>query len=326
MSTNVAERHPRLLSVVVPCFDEEAVLPETHRRLVGVLEPLCPFEVVYVDDGSRDATAHVLRGLAAADPRVRVVSFSRNFGHQPAITAGMSHAAGDVVVIIDADLQDPPELIPVLLGRWREGDEVVYAVRRSREGESQLKLATASAFYRILNRLSDTPVPLDAGDFRLLDRSVVDAFLAMGEQDRFVRGMISWVGFRQSGVEYDRASRAAGTTKYPLAKMLRFATDGVVAFSSAPLKVATWLGFFASCLALVGLVYTIVVWAVGDTVPGWTTLTSAVLLLGGMQLLSLGIMGAYVARIYREVKRRPLYVVRERVGFPEDGPEPLSRP
>jgi dolichol-phosphate mannosyltransferase len=235
-----------------------------------------------------------------------------------AITAGLAHASGDAAVIIDADLQDPPELIGELVARWREGYEVVYAVRTDREGETAFKRSTAKAFYRMLNRLSDTEIALDAGDFRLLGRRAVDALLSMPERDRFVRGMVGWVGFQQAGVPYRREARAAGATKYPLGKMLRFALDGVVSFSFAPLRLAVWLGFAASALALAGVVYSIVVWLAGDTVPGWTTLSIAVLFLGGLQLLSLGIVGEYVGRIYREVKRRPLYVVDETVGFAAD--------
>lgn len=328
MSSEAVAPPASVVSVVVPCFNEQDVLPLTHRRLIETLAAIEPLgvEIVYVDDGSSDATGSVLSGLAAADPRVRVVRFSRNFGHQIAITAGIAHASGDAIVVIDADLQDPPELIVEMVDRWRKGDDVVYAVRTEREGESALKLATASAFYRLLSRLSDTPVPLDAGDFRLIDRRVAEAFLAMPEQDRYVRGMVSWIGFRQSAVEYRRSSRAAGETKYPLRKMVRFAIDGVVSFSSAPLRLSTWLGMIAFVLAVAGIVYSFVEWVLGDTVPGWTTLWVAVLLLGAMQLLSLGVMGAYVSRIYREVKSRPLYVVAERIGFPDPPPAATTQP
>ena len=308
-----------LLSVVAPCFNEEAVLRETHRRLVATLEavPELDFELVYIDDGSRDATLNVLRELQHADVRVRVLALSRNFGHQMAVTAGLAEAAGDAVVVIDADLQDPPEVIPQMLDRWRKGADVAYGVRTKREGETRFKRWTASAFYRLLARLTDISIPLDTGDFRLMDRTVVNAFLAMPERDRFVRGMVAWLGFRQEPVPYRRAARVAGETGWPLRNMLRFATDGLVSFSLLPLRLATWLGLLAAGLALSGIVYALVlrlctaVW-----VSGWTSLLIAVLFLGGVQLLMLGLLGEYVGRIYGEVKHRPLYLVEERLGFP----------
>ena len=307
-----------LLSVVVPCFNEEAVLRETHRRLTSVLESLqgLDYELVYVDDGSRDRTPLLLQQLQASDRRVRVVQFSRNFGHQIAVTAGVEHAAGDAVVLIDADLQDPPEVIEAMVARWREGYDVAYGVRTDRPGESAFKLATAKGFYRMINRLSETPIPLDTGDFRLMDRKVVDALQAMPERDRFVRGMVSWVGFRQVAVPYRRDPRLAGESKYPLLKMVRFALDGVTSFSVQPLRVATWLGFAVSALAVVGIVYALALRLfTNDYVTGWTAMMIAVLFLGGVQLLSLGVMGEYIGRIYGEAKRRPLYLVQERLGF-----------
>ena len=311
----------QLLSVVVPCYNEEAVLHETHRRLGAVLEALAAaegldYEVVYVDDGSRDRTPLLLQQLQAGDPRVRVVRFSRNFGHQIAVTAGVEHARGDAVVLIDADLQDPPELIHAMVRRWREGVDVAYGVRTDRPGESRFKLATAKAFYRGINRLSETPIPLDTGDFRLMDRKVVEALAAMPERDRFVRGMVSWVGFRQVAVPYRREARFAGESKYPLVKMVRFALDGVTSFSVQPLRVATWAGFAVSALALAGVGYALGLRLFTSTwVPGWTAMMIAVLFLGGVQLLSLGVIGEYVGRIYGEAKRRPLYLVAERHGF-----------
>ena len=311
-----------LLSVVVPCFDEEAVVRETHRRLVATLEtvPDLDFELVYVDDGSRDATLDLLRELQNADARVRVIALSRNFGHQIAVTAGLKCADGDAVAVIDADLQDPPEVIPEMLERWRAGADAAYGLRTERDGETRFKRWTASAFYRLLNRLADTSVPLDAGDFRLMDRAVVDAFLAMPERDRFVRAMVAWTGFRQEPVPYRRAVRAAGETKYPFGKMLRLAIDGILSFSLAPLRLATWLGLLASGLACAGIVYVLVVRIFTDlSVSGWASLLVAVLFLGGVQLICLGILGAYLGRIYGEVKRRPLYLVKERLGFPPTG-------
>ena len=315
--------NPRaLLSVVVPCFDEEAVIGETHRRLVATLQsvPELDFELVYVDDGSRDATLNLLCDLQRADARVRVLALSRSFGHEIAMTAGLQCAAGDAVVLIDADLQDPPEVIPEMLERWRQGADVAYGLRTERDGETRFKRWTAGVFYRLLNRLTDIPIPLDTGAFRLMDRKVVDAVLAMPERDRFVRGMVPWTGFRQEPVPYRRAARAAGETKYPFGKLLRLAIDGIVSFSLVPLRLATWLGILAAGLALAGIVYGLVLRLfTAAWVSGWASLLVAVLFLGGVQLLCLGILGAYLGRIYGEVKRRPLYLVKERLGFPPTG-------
>ena len=308
----------QLLSVIVPCYNEEEVLGETHRRLSDVLEAIADveYEIVYVDDGSRDATGQILYALQTNDERVRVVRFSRNFGHQTAVTAGLEHAKGDAVVLIDADLQDPPEVIPEFVARWREGYHVAYGVRTDRPGETHFKLATARSFYRLLGRMSETQIPLDAGDFRLMDRRVVNALQAMPERDRFVRGMVAWVGFQQTAVPYKRAPRFAGESKYPLFKMMRFALDGVTSFSVAPLHLATWIGFAASLLAMIGVVYALVLRLfTSNWVTGWTALFIAVLFVGGTQLLALGVIGEYVGRIYAESKRRPLYVVQERLGF-----------
>ena len=308
-----------LLSVVVPCFDEEAVVRETHSRLTAVLGevPDLDFELVYVDDGSRDATLDILRALHANDARVRVIALSRNFGHQIAVSAGLAEANGDAVAVLDADLQDPPEVLLRMLERWREGVDVAYGVRSAREGETAFKRWTASAFYRLLSRLTDVSIPLDTGDFRLMDRKVVDAFLAMPERDRFVRGMVAWTGFRQEPVRYRRAARAAGETKYPLRKMLRLAADSVFSFSLLPLRLAVWLGVFAAALALLGVAYGFAVRLITNTwVPGWAALFVAILFLGGVQLMLIGVLGEYVGRIYGEVKRRPLYFVKERLGFP----------
>jgi dolichol-phosphate mannosyltransferase len=307
-----------LLSVVIPCYNEEAVIVETHRRLTHTLGTLSldEFELLYVDDGSRDGTPMILRGLQAADPRVRVLRFSRNFGHQTAVSAGLEHARGDAVVLIDADLQDPPEVIGEMLERWREGYDVAYGRRLERAGETAFKRGTAKAFYRLLNRLSDTEIPLDVGDFRLMDRKVVDALVAMPERARFIRGMVSWVGFRQVAVPYGRAERVAGETKYPLFKMLRLAVDGVTSFSTAPLRLASYVGVASSVVALVGIVYALATRLLTDRwVPGWAALFVAVLFVGGVQLLGLGIIGEYVGRVYDEAKGRPLYLLSERLGF-----------
>lgn len=309
-----------LVSVVVPCFNEEAVILETHRRVLAALEQLRPdtFEILYVNDGSSDQTLSFLESIQAADDRVRVLSFSRNFGHQIAVTAGLDHALGDAVVLIDADLQDPPEVIVEMVERWRDGYQVVYGMRTDRSGETRFKMWTAKFFYRILNRLSDVVIPLDVGDFRLMDRQVVNALRSMPERDRYLRGMVSWVGFRQIAVMYKREARFAGESKYPVFKMLKFATDGIISFSIVPLRLAVWAGIAAIFLAFAGIVYALVLrlyFSETHWVRGWTSTFVAILFLGGTQLIFLGFIGEYVGRIYGEVKRRPLYVLNERLGF-----------
>jgi glycosyltransferase involved in cell wall biosynthesis len=310
-----------MISIVVPCLNEEQVLRETNRRLLAVLEQLpLKFEIVYVDDGSTDRTPQILLELQMLDERVRVVRFSRNFGHQMAITAGLEHASGDAVAIIDADLQDPPEVIADLVAKWMDGFDVVYGVRTEREGETTFKLWTAKLFYRLMSRLSDTEIPLDTGDFRLMSRRVVNALLVMPERDRFMRGMVSWLGFSQAAVPYRRAPRAAGVTKFPLFKMVRFAADGIVSFSILPLRLATWVGFAASGIAILGILITVIerLMGVEGLVKGWASVLVAILFIGGVQLICLGIIGEYIGRIYGESKRRPLYVVREKIGFELD--------
>ena len=309
---------PVLLSVIVPCFNEEEALRGTHSRLSATLAQLpANVEIIYIDDGSTDATADVLSELQTTDKVVRVVRFSRNFGHQIAITAGLEHAAGDVVVIIDADLQDPPEIIVSFFKKWQEGYDVAYGVRSEREGETVFKLWTAKMFYRCMTRLSDTRIPLDTGDFRLMDRRVVNALLGMPERDRFVRGMVSWLGFSQIAVPYRREPRHAGVTKFSFFKMLRFAMDGIFSFSIVPLRVATWTGFITSFLAILGILLVSFERFLGvqGLVKGWTSTMFAVLFIGGVQLICIGIIGEYIGRIYGESKHRPLYVVRETLGF-----------
>jgi dolichol-phosphate mannosyltransferase len=311
-------QRPVLLSVIVPCLNEEEALRGTQVRLSSALEQIpTNFEIIYVDDGSTDATPEVLRELQAYDSRVRVVRFSRNFGHQMAITAGLEHAAGDAVVIIDADLQDPPETIVDFFSKWQEGYDVVYGVRTEREGETAFKLWTAKLFYRFMTRLSDTQIPLDTGDFRLMDRRVLNVLLGMPERDRFVRGMVSWLGFSQVAVPYRREARIAGVTKFSFFKMLRFALDGIFSFSIVPLRVATWTGFITSFLAILGIVLVSLEHFLGveGLVKGWTSTMFAVLFIGGVQLICMGIIGEYIGRIYGESKHRPLYVVREILGF-----------
>ncbi len=303
------------LSVVVPCFNEEAVIEATHDRLSSALDDAA-YEIVYVDDGSADSTWARLSAIQKNDSHVRLVRLSRNFGHQMASTAGLQHTTGDAVVLIDADLQDPPEVIPEMIAKWREGYQVVYASRASRQGERWFKSATARLFYRLINTVSEVPIPLDTGDFRLMDRRVVDAVLAMPERDRFLRGMISWVGFRQTSVTYTRQPRQAGSSKYPLRKMIHFAGDGILSFSLAPLKLAAVLGFLTSIMALAGIVYTLVVrLQTRQWVPGWASIFLAVLFMGGVQLICLGVIGEYLGRVYGESKHRPLYFISEKVGF-----------
>jgi glycosyltransferase involved in cell wall biosynthesis len=314
----MATDHP-ILSVVAPCFNEEGVLHELYRRISQVLDGSGEtWELVLVNDGSRDRTPEIMRELHAQDERVKVVDFARNFGHQIAVTAGMDYAQGDAVVLIDADLQDPPELILEMLAKWREGYEVVYAIRAERKGETWFKEVTAKMFYRIIYKITDIDIPMDTGDFRLMDRKVVNALKTMHEKHRFMRGMSVWVGFRQTGVKYVRAERYAGETKYPLKKMLKFAMDGITSFSYFPLQLATYIGFIAALLAVLGIIVTIILRLSGShAFLGQATTLVSVLFLGGVQLICLGILGEYLGRIYDEVKGRPLYIVREALGFDE---------
>jgi polyisoprenyl-phosphate glycosyltransferase len=311
----------KLLSVVIPCFNEELVLPATHERLSRAVSAIDGFdhELIFIDDGSRDDTFRLLTEIQSHDARARVLRLSRNFGHQIAVTAGLEAAAGDVIVVIDADLQDPPEVIAEMIDLWRQGNHVVYGIRTTRAGESRFKLMTAKAFYRIINRFSDTPMPVDTGDFRLMDRRVVDVLLAMPERGRFLRGMVSWIGFRQTPLAYERQPRGAGRTKYSLFRMIQFALDGILSFSVLPLRLAALTGLVAIGFALAGIVMAVVVRFLGlydlRLGRGWASLFVAVLFMGGVQLLSLGVMGEYLGRIYTEVKRRPLYAVQERLGF-----------
>ena len=312
-----------LLSVVVPCFNEEEVLPKTHPRLVEVLEavPVPAFELIYVDDGSRDTTMDILREIQRVDTRIRVVSLSRNFGQETAMIAGLQSTAGQAVVLIDADIQDPPEVIFKMLDRWRQGVDVAYGVRTQRDGETRFKRKTSNLFYRIFNRFADIDIPLDTGEFRLIDRAVVDAVLAMPERDRFFRGIVAWAGFRQESVHFHRLARSIGVSKHRLKNRLSLAATAILSFSLAPLRLATWLGLFFTGLALSGTLYALGLRFLTDTwISGWASLFIAVLFLGGVQLVLLGVLGEYVGRIYGEVKRRPLYLVKERLGFTSTSP------
>ncbi len=298
-------------SIVAPIFNESETIHEFHRRISEVMDEVGePWELVMIDDGSTDGSTEILRALALEDSRVRPVIFARNFGHQIAVTAGWDYARGDAVIVIDSDLQDPPEVIPELIDRWREGYEVVYAVRAEREGESWFKLWTASLFYRMIYKITDVKIPLDTGDFRLIDRKVIDVLRKMREHYRFLRGLSAWVGFKQIGVPYRRAARFAGSTKYPFKKMLKLAVNAVTGFSYFPLQLATYIGFSAAFLSILLIPVVIIIRATTEIqLAGQATTLVAVLFLGGVQLISLGILGEYLGRVYDEVKGRPLYVV-----------------
>jgi dolichol-phosphate mannosyltransferase len=309
--------------LVVPAYNEEAVVDELIARLGQVMDVLDgDAEAIIVDDGSRDRTYERLVDATRDDARFRLVKLSRNFGHQVALTAGVDVSSGDAVIVLDADLQDPPEVVLQLAARWREGYDVVYAVRDIREGETRFKRATAAAFYRAFNRISDVKVPVDVGDFRLVDRRVLDVFDRMRESNRFVRGMFSWIGLRQTGVLYRRHERFSGETKYPLRKMLRFAATGVISFSSAPLRAALNLGFLVSALSFALAGWSMIVKLTGFyDVPGWTSIVVVTTFIGGIQLIVLGVIGEYIGSIHEEVKRRPLYVIGELDNFPQEAPQ-----
>jgi glycosyltransferase involved in cell wall biosynthesis len=312
-------REPQLLSVVAPMYEEQDTVGPFVERVSAALGHV-PYELILVDDGSKDATAEAMARAADADPRIKVVALSRNFGHQPALTAGLEHARGDVIVMLDGDLQDPPEVVPEMLARWSEGIDVVYAVRQQRLGETAFKRVTARGFYRTFRRLTGLDLAVESGDFRLMDRKALNALLAMPERNRFLRGMTVWIGFSQIAVPFVRQERHAGVTKYPLRKMLRFSFDAITSFSSRPLQWATFLGFFFSLVAFLAIPLTIIARYANIFERGVPTTIIAVLLLGGIQLITLGIIGEYVGRIYDEVKHRPLYVVGKRINIeePED--------
>jgi glycosyltransferase involved in cell wall biosynthesis len=309
--------------VVAPVYNEEELVERFVRRACAAVADYT-FELVLVNDGSTDATPELLDRMAAEDPRVRVIHLSRNFGHQAALTAGLEHAVGDVVAMIDADLQDPPELIPTMVARWEAGADVVYAVRRQREGETAFKLATASFFYKLFDKLAQVDLEPNSGDFRLLDRRALDALLTMTERSRFLRGMTVWVGFTQTAVPYERDARHAGETKYTLRKMLRFSLDAIASFSHLPLQLATYVGLLSAGLAFVAIPVVVGLHFAGSYLPGFGSLTIAILLLGGIQLIALGVIGEYVGRIYDEVKHRPLYIVRDERNRPADTGGPVA--
>ena len=318
------------VSVVVPCYNEQDGLEELCRRVSAACSQQVGdlYEIVLVNDGSSDRTAELMRDLAAADPHVVAVDLARNYGHQIALSAGLDHCQGDRVLIIDADLQDPPELLGPMMARMDEGYDVVIGVRARREGEGRFKLATASLFYKLLTRLSDVEITANAGDFRLMSRRAVDHLKSMPERYRFVRGMVSWIGLRQSRFEYVRHERFAGTTHYPFRKMMLLAVDAITSFSVIPLRFASLIGFAFGIIGLAALGYTIIGWALGNTVAGWASLASLILILGSVQLLVLGIFGEYLGRMYMESKQRPLYLVDQihRGGVPIAAPLPVSDP
>lgn len=313
------------LSLVVPVYNEEAVLPEFYRQVTDVLRGIQGsrgYELIFVDDGSSDGSPNILENLVRQDPAVRVIEFSRNFGHQIALTAGLEHVSGDAAICMDADLQDPPDVLPRLVAKWREGYEVVYAMRQQRSTDSFFKRSSARLFYWLMRKVGNLDIPMDAGDFRLLDRKVLEVFRTLRESHRLVRGLTFWIGFKQAGVFYDRASRFAGETKYPLRKMVKLAWDAVTSFSIAPLRLAAYLGFLvslASFLFGILIIFGRLFWGMpevlGFSTRGWGSLMAAVLFLAGVQLMVLGMMGEYLGRTYDEVKRRPLYIIRQKIGF-----------
>ena len=301
------------ISIIVPCFNEAQSLNAIYKRLTEVLHNLSgyKYEIIFIDDGSSDVTPDILSRIEYSDAYVKVLSLSRNFGHQIAVTAGLDHADGDAVVLIDADLQDPPEVILEMLEKWEGGCQVAYGVRTERAGETRFKLFTAKVFYRLINKLSDVDIPLDTGDFRLMDRLVVDALRNMPEKDRFIRGMVAWVGLKQEPVFYERDKRFAGNTNYSITKMINFALDAMLSFSIRPLQFATLVGFLIACGSIIGIFYSIIMRLFGDAwVPGWTLFFIATLFLGGVELMFLGLIGEYIGRVYGEVKRRPLYFLK----------------
>ena len=307
------------ISVIVPMYFEEAVVSECYSRLKEVLINLkkYEYEIIFVDDGSRDQTLTILEKIALANKNVKIISFSRNFGHQAAVGAGLRYSTGDAVIIIDADLQDPPELIPQMIELWENGNDVIYAKRKSREGETKFKLFTAKMFYRILNDLSDVSIPKDTGDFRLADRKVVDVINSLPEHNKFFRGLFSWVGFKQAPIEYERKERFAGETKYPLNKMIKLAKDGIFSFSTKPLRFVTKLGIISMIISILILIYSLLSFAFdwNNLTAGWTSIMVTITFFAGVQLISLGMIAEYIGRIYEESKNRPSYIINKKINF-----------
>ena len=307
------------ISVIVPMYYEEKVAEECYKRLTACLQKLTDYtyEIIIIDDGSKDKTLEILENIANKDDKVKIISFSRNFGHQAAVTAGLKHVSGDAIIIIDADLQDPPELIPQMIQLWEQGNEIIYAKRKKRKGESPFKLLSAKLFYQILNALSDTEIPKDTGDFRLVDRKVVDTINNMPEHNKFLRGLFSWVGYKQIPFEYEREERFAGKTKYPLRKMLKLASDGIISFSTKPLKLVGLLGFISIVISILILIYALLSYflKLNQLSAGWTSLMVAITFFAGVQLLSIWLMSEYIGRIYDETKQRPQFIINKKINF-----------
>ena len=306
-----------IYSIVVPAYNEQEVIGEAYKRLTNVMKSMDgPYELIFVNDGSRDMTAQLIAGFCKEDPCVRLLDFARNFGHMPAITAGMEHARGDAIIVIDADMQDPPEIFPDMAALWRQGYDVVYGKRKQRKGETFFKRFTSKVFYRMLCWFTSSDFPLDTGEFRLIDRKVCDAVNRMKEKKRYIRGMVSWVGFRQIGLEYTREKRFAGKTKYPLKKMIALAMDAIMSFSYKPLKLAATIGFFISFLSFIYMVFILYQRLFTDTtVTGWASTVGLILFTQGIVLMILGIIGNYIGRIYEEIKDRPIYIIREEIQY-----------
>lgn len=307
------------ISVVIPMYNEEEVANKSYTRIKEILENLkqYEYEIIFIDDGSKDTTLNILQEIAKENERVKVISFSRNFGHQAAVTAGIKEVTGDAIVIIDADLQDPPELIPQMLELWEDGNEVIYGKRKKRKGESAFKLVTAKMFYKTLNALSDVEIPKDTGDFRLVDRKVVDTINSLPEHNKFLRGLFSWVGYKQIPFQYERKERFAGKTKYPLKKMLKLASDGIISFSTKPLKIVGGLGILSIVISFILLIYALIsyIFKLNNLSAGWTSLMLGITFFAGVQLLSLWIMSEYIARIYDESKNRPQYIIEKKINI-----------
>lgn len=307
------------ISVVIPMYYEEKVAEECYKRVKESLEKIenYDYEILFINDGSKDKTLEILENIARQEPKVKIISFSRNFGHQAAVTAGLKYVTGDAIVIIDADLQDPPELIPEMIKLWENGNEVIYGKRKSREGESIFKLFTAKMFYKTLNALSDVEIPKDTGDFRLVDRKVVDTINSLPEHNKFLRGLFSWVGYKQYAFEYERKERFAGETKYPLKKMLKLAADGIISFSTKPLKIVGALGLFSIFISMVLLVYALISYALklNHLSAGWTSIMVAITFFAGVQLTSIWIISEYIGRIYDETKQRPQYIIDKKINL-----------
>ena len=315
------KENKKMISVVVPMYFEEQVVNECHVRLTEVMKNIdYLYEIIYVNDGSKDKTLELLSKIAKVDKQAKVINFSRNFGHQNAVTAGIDYAKGDGIVIIDADLQDPPEIIPLMIKKWEAGDEIIYGKRLKREGETAFKLVTAKWFYRFLGFMSEVEIPKDTGDFRLIDKKVAEIFKMLPERNRFIRGMFAWVGFKQSYVEYNRDARFAGETKYPLRKMIKFAMNGIFSFSSRPLKLISYIGVFAVFFSISLLLYSLIslIADVPGLQPGWTSLMVVLTFFGGIQLMCIGLIGAYIARIYDEIKGRPRYIVTDTINIEDE--------